>query len=443
MRYNELMSNNENFVIQGDLCWSKDLNTIAAMPDGFLVCAAGKSAGVFSRLPEQYAALPRVDCRGKLVMPGLIDLHIHAPQFAFRGLGMDLELLDWLSTHAFPEEAKYHNLEYARKAYSLFVEHLKQGPNTRSVIFATIHGPATLLLMELLEESGLISMVGKVNMDRNSPDNLREENAAASLGATREWLGQCTAERLHTGRVYANTKPIITPRFIPSCSDELMRGLGELRREYGLPVQSHLSENRAEIEWVKELCPASTGYGAAYRDFNLCNNMTVMAHCTWSDEKEITLMAEQGVFAAHCPQSNANLASGIAPVRRLLDAGVSVGLGSDIAGGTNASIFRAMSDAIQVSKLRRALLDSGEKPLTVEEAFYMGTAGGGAFFAQAGMGNCGSFEPGNDFDTLIINDTPLAAPFELSIRDRLERVMYISDTRHIEAKYARGRKIGG
>jgi guanine deaminase len=429
-----------NFIIQGDICWSKSINCLETVPNAFLVCVDGKSAGVFPQIPQQYKNLPSIDYSGMLIVPGLIDLHTHAPQFAFRGLGMDLELLDWLNTHAFPEESKYSSPDYAHKAYKLFVEHLKRGPNTRIVIFATVHVHSTLILMDILEESGLVSLVGKVNMDRNCPDGLREESAAASLKATGNWLESCTAKN------YANTRPILTPRFIPSCSDELMRGLSVLRREYNLPVQSHLSENRREIEWVKELCPESDGYGAAYRDFGLFGDIeeaapTVMAHCVWTDKKEMALMAEEGVFAAHCPQSNTNLSSGIAPVRQFLNAGVTVGLGSDMAGGTNSSIFRVMSDAIQASKLRRPLLGIDEKAISLEEAFYLGTTGGGMFFAKSGMGNCGSFEPGYDFDALVINDTAFGAPFELSIRERLERAVYISNNSDIEAKYSRGRQI--
>ena len=432
---------NTSFVIKGDVCWSTGPQTLETMPGGFLVCANGVSAGVFPRLPQEYASLPLFDYSGRLITPGLVDLHIHAPQFAFRGLGMDLELLNWLSTQAFPEEAKYADLSYARKAYGDFISHQKSGPNTRLVVFATIHVPATVALMELLEESGLVSLVGKVNMDRNSPDTLREESAAASLTATREWLRSCA---------YSRTKPILTPRFIPSCSDELMRGLGALRREAGLPVQSHLSENRSEISWVKELCPASDGYAAAYRDFDLFGSSaegeapTVMAHCVWPDETEMAVMAERGVFVAHCPQSNANLSSGIAPMRRLLSAGIPAGLGSDIGAGANTSIFRAMADAIQASKLRLAVYgpaDGGEKALTLEEAFFLGTAGGGAFFGKSGMGYCGSFEQGSDFDAIVINDSDLTSPFELSLRDRLERVVYLSDSRHIEKKCVKGQWI--
>jgi len=438
-----------SFIIRGDLCWSENPVDLKTMPDGFLVCVDGKSAGTFPRLPQQYEKLTVIDHSGSLVIPGLVDLHMHAPQFAFRGLGMDLELLDWLSSRAFPEEAKYCDLDYARKAYGLMVEHLKSGPNTRIVFFATLHVPATMLLMDLLEESGLVSMVGKVNMDRNSPDSLREESAAASLNATKEWLKKCAEGN------YRNTKPILTPRFIPSCSDDLMRGLGELRKELNLPVQSHLSENRSEIEWVRKLCPSSSGYGAAYEDFGLFGSdpgfasaaPTVMAHCVWSDEDEIYLMARQGVFAAHCPQSNTNLSSGIAPMRRILEAGVPAGLGSDVAGGSNSSILRAMSDAIQVSKLRNPLLGVNEKALTMEEAFFLGTKGGGEFFAKSGMGQCGSFEQGYEFDAIVINDNApeahvSACPFSMSVRDRLERAIYICDSRNIKAKYVRGKQCG-
>ncbi len=161
-----------------------------------------------------------------------------------------------------------------------------------------------------------------------------------------------------------------------------------------------------------------------------------MAHCVSSSEEEIELIKERGVFIAHCPQSNTNLSSGIAPVRTYLDRELNVGLGTDVAGGSGESIFRAMADAIQVSKLRWRLKDESLKPLTVEEAFYLGTLGGGSFF-----GKVGSFLEGYEFDALILDDSGLPHPQVLNLRERLERFIYLSDDRHLKGKYTGGNRI--
>lgn len=420
-----------SFILKGDICYSGGPRVLHTLRDGWLACLEGRSAGIFRALPEQYAALPVLDCTGKLIVPGLTDLHAHAPQYAFRGLGMDLELLDWLNTHTFPEESRYADPDYAQAAYRRFVEDVRRGPNTRACIFATIHPETTLLLMDQLEASGLCTMVGKVNMDRNSPDDLREADAAASLAHTEAWLEAVA------GRRYAHTFPILTPRFIPSCTDALMEGLSRLRRERDLPVQSHLSENLGEIAWVRELCPEAQGYGDAYDRFGLFGGPgcpTIMAHCVYSDGAETALMKQRGVFIAHCPASNTNLSSGIAPVRRFLEEGLRVGLGSDMAAGTHTSIFRAMADAVQVSKLRWRLVDDALSPLTAREAFYLGTLGSGAFF-----GDVGSFDPGFEFDALVLDDSRYAGPTDLE--ERLERTIYLSDERDIRHKFVQGRQL--
>jgi guanine deaminase len=421
----------DSFVLHGDICYSKTPKTLSCVEDGYLVCENGVSQGVYDSLPEKYEDLPLLDHENKLILPGLVDLHMHAPQFAFRGLGMDFELLEWLETYTFPEESKYRNLGYARNAYTAVVRNLVNGPNTRSCLYATVHLPATRLLMDMLEDSGLVCMVGKVNMDRNCPAYLCETNAARSAEDTRRWLNASI------GR-YKNTSTILTPRFIPVCSDELMHELAEIQQEFKIPVQSHLSESLAEIEWVRQLCPSSKSYSDAYDSFGLFGGgaPTIMAHCVWSDDSEIELMRRNNVFVAHCPQSNMNLTSGIAPVRRFLNNDLSTGLGSDVAGGCHTSIFRAMSDAIQVSKLRFRHVNQEESPITVAEAFYLGTAGGGAFFGKAG-----SFEPGYEFDAIVMDDSGIYAPFPLTIEERLARVIYFSDDRHVHEKYVRGRCV--
>ncbi len=308
---------------------------------------------------------------------------------------------------------------------------MKRSGTTRACIFGTLHREATVELMDLMEATGLKTMVGKVNMDRNCPDILVEESPEASAEETLLWLEETK------GR-YKNTQPILTPRFIPTCTDGLMEKLKEIQKQYDLPVQSHLSENKGEIAWVKELCPWSEFYGDAYDHFGLFGGevRTIMAHCVWSGEAETERMRQRGVYVAHCPQSNTNLSSGIAPVRRYLDRGLKVGLGTDVAGGSGASVFRAMADAVQVSKLRWRLQDETLKPLTAEEAFYLGTKGGGSFF-----GKVGSFEKDYEFDALVLDDSPLKHPQPLNLKERLERFIYLADERHIEAKYVAGEKI--
>lgn len=322
-------------------------------------------------------------------------------------------------------------MEYAREAYELFVRDLSRGAATRAAVFATLHVDATEILMDLLEESGIHAMAGKVNMDRNSPDNLCETNASQSESDTRRWLERVLGK-------YEHVKPILTPRFIPSCTDELMERISNIQKESHLAVQSHLSENPGEIQWVKELCPDTDCYGEAYDKYGLFGGdcPTIMAHCVYSSQREIALMKERGVFIAHCPQSNTNLSSGIAPIRTYLDNHMHVGLGSDVAGGFMTSIFRAMADALQVSKLRWRLVENSLKPLTVDEAFYLGTKGGGAFF-----GKVGSFEKGYEFDALILDDSNLPHPQELSVKQRLERLIYLSDDRNVVDKFVFGKKI--
>ncbi len=424
----ENMEHRKNYLVKGNIFSSKSLSELNVYENSYMLVEDGLISGIYDSLPEEYQNLPMKDYGDAMIIPGMTDLHIHAPQYSYRGTGMDMELLDWLNTNTFPEESKYRDLEYAEKAYSSFTEDLKKSGTTRAVIFATIHREATILLMDKLEESGLCTYVGKVNMDRNAPDYLSEHSAAESLRNTREWLGEIKEK-------YNNTKAIITPRFTPSCTDELMKGLGELREEFDLPVQSHLSENLSEIAWVSELCPWSSCYGDSYRQFGLLKG-AVMAHCVHCPDEEIEMLRQSGSFIAHCPQSNTNLSSGVAPIRKYIDLGLHVGLGTDVAGGANLSMFRAVVDSIQVSKLRWRLLDQSLSPLRFEEAFFLATAGGGAFF-----GNVGKLEKGYDADFLVLQEKRKSIR-EQSLKDRLEQYFYLAEENgEISGKYVKGERI--
>lgn len=420
------------FALKGTICFSTDQSHLSLYENSYVICEKGRCAGVFPEIPERFSGIPVRDTENSLIIPGLVDLHLHAPQYAFRGMHMDLELLDWLNTVTFPEEARYQDPSYAKKAYSIFAEDMRKSATTRASVFGTLHRESTELLMELMEQTGLITYIGKVNMDRNSPDELREKDARTSSEDTIQWLRDIAGK-------YKNTKPILTPRFIPSCTDELMKLLADIQRTYRLPVQSHLSENQGEIAWVKELCPDSAFYGDAYDHFGLFGGEacpTIMAHCVYSSNEEIALLHQRGVFVAHCPQSNANLSSGIAPVRKYLDEGLHMGLGTDIAGGHSLSMLRAVADTIQVSKLCWRLVDESLKPLSLEEAFYLATMGGGAFW-----GKTGSFLEDYEFDAVILSDEQLPCPHSLTPLERLERLIYLGDDRCITGKYVSGNKI--
>ncbi len=426
----------DSWILKGMICYSKTKDELAVLENGYLICCQGILQGVYPVIPEEFRTLPLTDYGDALIFPGMADLHLHAPQYPFCGLGMDLELLEWLETHTFPEESRYQSLDYAEQAYTIFTEDLACSPTTRAVIFGTIHTPATKLLMDKLDATNLKTYVGKVNMDQNCPDCLRESDAVSALEDTKNWL-------LDTMDAYKNTKPILTPRFVPTCSTDLMEGLGALQKQYRLPVQSHLSENPSEVDWVRQLHPWSSCYGDVYDHFGLfgaksgTNCPAIMAHCVYSSKEEIQRLKQNSVYIAHCPQSNTNLSSGIAPIRRYLEQGLLVGLGTDLAGGANLSMFRCITDAVAVSKLYWRLVDSSAKPLTMEEGFYLATIGGGSFF-----GKIGSFEKGYEADVLIADDSMIPRSSSWGIRERLTRFLYLSGEKgKLIGKYVAGVKI--
>jgi guanine deaminase len=416
-------------ILKGNILYTETSDMFNIVENGYIIIQNNCIKGVYDRLPEIYKNLKIKDYGSKLIIPGFVDLHTHASQFAIKGIGYDKELIPWLETYTFPEEAKFNDISYATKVYKEFANELYNEGTTRAVIFATINSEATEVLMNLLEEKGIPSYVGKVNMDRNCPDALKE-NSDDSIKSTIQWAQNCSEK-------YKLVKPIITPRFVPSCTSYLMKELGDIAIKDSIPVQSHLSENLSEIEWVSKLHPECKSYGDTYNKFNLFGQTkTIMAHCVHLTEEEINTMEENQVFIAHCPNSNVNLSSGIAPISKLLKRNIPIGLGSDIAGGENLSMFSVMACAIRMSKLRKICFKEDEKALTLQEVFYLATKGGGKFF-----GKVGSFEEGYEFDALVIDDDNLWKVNEGSIEERIERLIYLGDGKNIIARYARGREL--
>ena len=415
------------FAVKGDFVSSVTKDLLVTHPNMYALCENGRIIDFANTLPEgQWKHVPCFDFSGMLIVPACVDLHVHAPQYAFRGMGMELELIDWLNTYTFPEEAKYADADYALRSYRLFTDDLETSPSCRAVIFGTIHTNGDLVLADLLKAKKMPCLVGKVNMDRNSPDYLCE-TAESSFAAT-----QAFVDALKNDNIVA---PIITPRFIPSCTPALMENLGKLAAARQLPIQSHLSENKKEIAWVKELHPECKNYAEVYDRYGLLTDKTILAHCVHPTDEEIELLIRHGTYIAHCPESNINLTSGIAPIARLLDAGVRVGLGSDIAAGSQLSLFKAMMSALQASKMRRYFYE-GERALSVSEVLYLGTKGGGSFF-----GDTGSFEKNFWFDAVVIDDSHFSARTDFSIEQRLERALYLTEQHNMVAKFVQGRCV--
>ena len=396
-------------------------NGYVGVENGRVVDVAS-SADAFGQQPQEV-----IDYGDRLLIPAMNDMHVHAGQCRNQGISMDMELLEWLNNYTFPEEAKYSDTRYARRMYSRFVHDLWRYGTMRTATFATTHLESTRLLMELFREAGMGALVGKVNMDRNSIDELLEsvdEAMARNEALIAEWNDP-------EGLV----RPIITPRFIPSCSPAMLRACGEQAQKYQVPVQSHLSENPSEVSLVRELEPESRFYGDAYDRYGLFGQTpTIMAHCVFSEGEELELMARRNVMVAHCPTSNINLKTGIAPIRSFLEKGVKVGFGSDISGGHDMSIMRVMVYAIQVSKLYDQKY-KGKHFLTLPEAFWIATKSAGSFF-----GRVGSFEPGYEFDALVIDDSDLNHS-NYTLPQRLERFIYVGDDRHIAVRFCRGQEI--
>lgn len=425
---------NDIFFLKGNICHTPLKDSLDVHEGAYLLCENGRCGGIFDAPPPALRSVPVLDYGDCLILPGMVDLHIHASQFAYRGTGMDEQLLEWLYKYTFPEEARYADLEYAERAYRIFADAMDKSATTRASIFATIHREATLCLMEYMEGTGIISYVGKVNMDRNASPALTEKDADTSAFDTFGFVNAACR------RGYRRTMPILTPRFIPTCSDELLNELSEVRRTYDLPVQSHLSENPEEVMLIKLLMPQAAFYGDGYDRFGLFGGdaRTIMAHCVYSSSEEIERIGERGVWIAHCPASNTNLASGIAPIRKYVDGGLRVGLGSDVAGGQTESMFRAITDAIQVSKLYWRYHDYSARPLSFSEGFYLATKGGGSFFGQVG-----SFEEGFEFDAVVLDDSLAPHPQPLTLQDRVERAVYLGlDRGGIREKFIRGMKRG-
>jgi len=412
--------------IKGNIIYTEVKEAFNVYDDSYLVYKEDIIQGIYKELPVDISSDHVVDYGHAIIIPSFIDLHIHAPQYVQIGLGLNLKLIDWLNQYTFRLENRFSDINYGKKVYPHFVDSLYAHGSLRSCIFATNHDESTRILMKALKKKKLSAYVGIVNMDQNAPEDLLV-NVEKSIKETKKFI----EDYKDKGKV----KPIITPRFAPSCTKKLMDALGKLSMDNHIPVQTHLAETQPEIEWVKSLFPKAKNYSDVYVRSNLYGNeKTIMAHSIYLEEEEINLAKEKNIYLVHCPNSNMNLSSGIMALTNLLDRGLLIGLGSDVGAGHEMGMNKTISAAIQCSKIRH-IINREERILLESEAFYLATNINGHFF-----GDTGTFLPGYKMDALVIKDhDPLMAT--LTPLEQLQRFIYCGGPDSIVARYLEGESI--
>ncbi|WP_042464146.1 guanine deaminase [Neobacillus dielmonensis] len=320
---------------------------------------------------------------GQYLLPGFVDLHVHAPQWAQSGTAQDLPLYDWLNEYTFPLEAKYSDLTFAKKVYEDLVDTLLSNGTTTALYFATVHKEASILLAEICAQKGQRGLVGKVVMDdaEQNPSYYRDQDTKTALINTEEFI---LAVKELAQTVKQGVYPVVTPRFIPSCTDEALKGLGELALKYDTHIQSHCSESDWAHHYVQERFHKHDAF--ALNDFGLLTDKSVMAHCNFLDDNDASLFARTGTAIAHCPLSNAYFANSVLPLSRFMAKGIDIGLGTDISAGATPSLYDNVKQAVVSSRMLEDGVDTAlpaeergvpNSRITINEAFYLATAGGG------------------------------------------------------------------
>lgn len=401
-------------------------------PDGVLLLRdgrveqVGKAAPLLEALPE----VELTDYSGCLILPGFIDTHIHYAQTDIIA-SYGEQLLEWLEKYTFPTEGRFADPQHAQEVARFFLDELLRSGTTTAMVFATVHKQSVDAIFGEAEARGLRLLAGKVMMDRNCPEFLRDTPESAyeeSRELIERWHGR---GRLH----YA-----VTPRFAPTSSERQLAFAGRLLDEHAdIYLQSHVAENRNEVAWVRELFPWSRSYLDVYDRYGMLRPRTVYAHCIHLDGDDRRRMADSGAAMSFCPTSNLFLGSGLFNTESAREMGIRVGIGTDVGGGTSFSMLRTLHESYKVAQLAGHALS----PL---RAFYLATLGSArALYLDRWIGN---FEAGKEADFVVLDPsaTPLLARRMENTRDLAERLfvlMMLGDDRAVAATHVMGRRAYG
>ena len=437
------------FAIRAAALHTPEPNRLEWWPDALIsVDASGSIVSVrdcAGPLPDTLITLPP----GQILLPGLVDLHIHAPQWPQLGTALDLPLERWLQDYTFPLEARYADTGYAAEVYESLVTSLLANGTTTALYFASLHVPATQILAETCLRRGQRGLVGRVAMDHPQlcPAYYRDASAAQAEADTRALIRHI---RAMPGNEDALVRPVITPRFIPACTDDLLRRLGALAAETGCHVQTHASESDWEHGHVLHRCGCSDT--AALEGFGLLGRRSVLAHGNFLSDADLDLIGAAQAAVAHCPLSNAYFAGAVFPLRQALARGTNVGLGTDIAGGAHPSVLDSARMAITAARMLESGVDparpAGERGvpgarIDAITAFWLATAAGGVALDLP----VGQFRPGFQFDAIALD--PAAPGSNLMLRPgepperMLERIVHTASRANIARVWVAGRPVAG
>ena len=432
------------------ICHSPNRGTIERIQDA-LVSVDDDGSITDIRTMDESTKVPidTVDLRGQgVLLPGFVDLHIHAPQFPQLGQALDKPLEDWLFGYTFPLEAKFADINYADEVYTALVDTLLANGTTTAIYFATTHVPASLRLAEICIDKGQRAFVGRVAMDDpdGCPDYYRDQDAATAVKDTADFIDQLrTLPGNHEGQV----EPIITPRFIPACSDDALKGLGKLAAEKGVAIQTHCSESDWAHSHVLERCGVTDT--SALDGFGLLTRRTVLAHSNFISDADMDLIAKRGAGVAHCPLSNIYFANSVFPLRHALEKSVHVGLGTDISGGPSASMLDSCRGAIGSSRMLEDGVDPAlpantrgraDSRIDFRDAFWLATAGGAEVMDLL----VGQFTPGYQFDAILVKlpESFMVGTDETPDPDALlEKTLMLAQSHDVKATWVAGRQVYG
>ena len=406
-----------------------DPAAIEFFDDGLMIVENGAilEVGIAETLLPQCGDTKITDYRGKIIVPGFIDCHVHFPQLDIIA-SYGEQLLDWLNRYAFPAEMRFKDEAYAKEVAGIFLDELLRNGTTTALVFGTVHAHSADAILAAAQQRGMRLIAGKVLMDRNCPIELQDDPESAyddSRKLIERWHGQ---DRLG----YA-----ITPRFALTSSDAQLEAAGRLAKEYpDVWIHTHLAENAAEIEAVAKLFPDCRSYLDVYERFGLLRGRGVFAHCLHLDDEDRRSMGAKGAAAAFCPTSNLFLGSGLFDLRAMRSSGIPCGLGTDVGGGTSMSLLKTAAEAYKVLQLQ-------DQTLPATRALYLATLGAAeVLYLDNKVGN---FASGKDADFVVLDPagtriTQRRAAAAATIDERLFAVTMLGDDRHIGATYVAGQR---